>query len=146
MKNCRRQTTKLHSGEMNNYNRQLLTAHACQNSRNETTWWIIYTVTSKITLKLYFALICFLHPNVYNTSMSYTCQLQIYSPTPVKKSKRRVERILSKTSKISLHWFTKYFFSVTSTKVVELNSIFYAECKYVLSFLYHARFLSGIEL
>jgi hypothetical protein len=26
------------------------------------------------------------------------------------------------------------FFSVTSTKVVELNSIFYAECKYVLSF------------
>jgi hypothetical protein len=27
-----------------------------------------------------------------------------------------------------------FFFSVMSTKVVELNSIFYAECKYVLSF------------
>jgi hypothetical protein len=38
------------------------------------------------------------------------------------------------------------FFSVTSTKVVELNRICYAECKYVLSFLYHARFLSGIQL
>jgi hypothetical protein len=32
------------------------------------------------------------------------------------------------------------FFSVTSTKVVELDSIFYAECKYVLSFSLSRKF------
>jgi hypothetical protein len=45
------------------------------------------------------------------------------------------------------HWFTKkYYFSVASTKVGELNSIFYAEFNFFLVFLYHARFLSDIQL
>jgi hypothetical protein len=37
-------------------------------------------------------------------------------------------------------------FSVTSTKVVELNSIFMLNANMFLVFLYHTRFLSGIQL
>jgi uncharacterized membrane protein len=35
---------------------------------------------------------------------------------------------------VTLVYKNKYYFSVTSTKVGELNSIFYAEFKFVLSF------------
>jgi hypothetical protein len=44
-----------------------------------------------------------------------------------------MEKWLSLLTSITLV-YKIFFFSVTSTKVVKLNSIFYAECKYVLSF------------
>jgi hypothetical protein len=48
---------------------------------------------------------------------------------------------ISKTDYIGLQ-----FFSVTSTKVSELNSIFKMNSNMFLVFLYHARFLSDIQL
>jgi hypothetical protein len=40
----------------------------------------------------------------------------------------------------------RYYFSVTSTKVGELNSIFTLNSNMFLVFLYHGRFLSDIQL
>jgi hypothetical protein len=42
-----------------------------------------------------------------------------------------------------LHWFTKKYFSVASTKVGELNSICYAEFKFVLSFSLSRKVFKG---
>jgi hypothetical protein len=67
----------------------------------------------------------------------------LHGATPQKTAIFKVEEnvhsqmyVLPSTEAIlfQLHWFTKkYYFSVTSTKVGELNSIFYAEFKFVLS-------------